>query len=143
MEAKYKVGDKVTIKRTRNGSSSDYRFSFTDVMVRECGGECYTIKSVCKADSFSSSRVPDDGYSYSLEEVGFTWASSMFEESSDAALDLVHHKHIVNHLSGTVSHIGNSDTKTKILSARPSIFIIISNVLFFITLNVSQACNIA
>lgn len=88
MEAKYKVGDKVTIKRTRNGSSSDYRFSFTDVMVRECGGESYTIKSVCKADSFSSSRVPDDGYSYSLEDVGFTWASSMFEEPSDMALDL-------------------------------------------------------
>ena len=83
MEAKYKVGDKVTIKRTREGCSSDYRFSFTDVMVRECGGECYTIKSVSKADDFSSSRVPDDGHSYSLEEVGFTWASSMFEDEDD------------------------------------------------------------
>lgn len=88
MEAKYKVGDKVTIKRTRNGSSSDYRFSFTNEMVSAHGGKSYTIESVRKADSCSDSPVSDDGYRYTLEEVGFTWASSMFEEPSDMALDL-------------------------------------------------------
>lgn len=83
MEAKYKVGDKVTIKRTRNGSSGDYRFSFTDEMVSTHGGKRYTIESVCKADSLSDSHISDDGYRYSLEEVGFTWASSMFEDEDD------------------------------------------------------------
>lgn len=83
MEAKYKVGDKVTIKRTRKGSSSDYRYSFADEMVKSHGGKEYTIISVRKADACSDSPVPDDGYRYTLEEVGFTWASSMFEDKDD------------------------------------------------------------
>lgn len=83
MEPKYKVGDKVTIKKTRKDPSGNYRFSFTDEMVTKHGGKSYTIESVRKADDFTASPIPDDGYRYALEEVGFTWASSMFEDEDD------------------------------------------------------------
>lgn len=103
MEAKYKVGDKVTVKKIRNGSSGDYRFSFTDIMVREHGGERCTIKSVYKADPCSDSPISDDGYKYTLEEAGFTWASSMFEDEDDEQTL------IVDALSSSHSSESNND----------------------------------
>ena len=83
MGSKYKVGDKVTIKKTRKGSSIDYRFSFTDLMLSEYGGKTYTIKSVWKADDSVANPASDDGYGYSLKEINFIWASSMFEDEDD------------------------------------------------------------
>lgn len=77
MAAKYKVGDRVTIKVRTLGQSS-YRHGFVDEMA-ELSGKQFTIRSVSEGVP-NSNRVPDDGYDYYLEETRFTWASSMFEE---------------------------------------------------------------
>lgn len=85
MPSKFKVGDIVTIKK-RVGNSSDYKFSFTNTMA-EKEGQQFRIARVTEAP-YGGSRIPDDGYKYELEESCFNWASSMFEEYSDRALDL-------------------------------------------------------
>ena len=84
---KYKVGDKVRIRKIRPGSTDDYRFGFADVMVRSYGGTVQKI--ACFSESgLRSARVPDDGFGYRLEGIGFTWASSMFEDvPSDSIKD--------------------------------------------------------
>lgn len=86
MKPKYKVGDIVTIKKKREGAGDDYRFRFADTMLREYGGKSYKIKSVSIADEGSKEVIPDDGYRYylELEDFSFSWASSMFEDSSEA-----------------------------------------------------------
>lgn len=89
MEPKYKVGDIVTVKKVRERDSGDYRFSFPDHMVETYGGKSLRIESVEEEEFQSSKSVPDDGYKYRLEGTGWAWASSMFEESSEAlSLDL-------------------------------------------------------
>lgn len=85
MSSKYKVGDIVTIKE-RVGNSSDYRFSFTNTMA-EKEGQKFRITRVTESP-IGDRIVPDDGYKYELEGNCFSWASSMFEESSDMALQL-------------------------------------------------------
>ena len=80
MEPKYKVGDKVTIKNLR-GASSGYRFGLNDKM-RDMSGKTYTIRLVTESHS-SADDIPDDGYHYKLEEPGgWSWASSMFDDST-------------------------------------------------------------
>lgn len=76
--AKYKIGDKVTIKAKRDGKSIDYLFSFTDEMVRQHGGKTYTIEDITMDRRPNTHKVPDDGYMYRLEGIPFNWASSMF-----------------------------------------------------------------
>lgn len=89
MEPKYKVGDIVTVKKVRERNSEDYRFSFPDYMVETYGGKSLKIESVEEEDVATPKSVPDDGYNYRLEGNGWAWASSMFEESSEAlSLDL-------------------------------------------------------
>lgn len=85
MPSKYKVGDIVTIKE-RVGNSSDYKFSFVDSMAAKKGQRLRVTKVT--ESSLCDRKIPDDGYRYELEGNCFTWASSMFEESSDMALDL-------------------------------------------------------
>lgn len=85
MPSKYKVGDVVTIKE-RVGNSSDYKFSFVDSMAAK-KGQRLRITKVTESP-LCDGKIPDDGYKYELEGNIFNWASSMFEESSDMALDL-------------------------------------------------------
>lgn len=84
MEPKYKIGDIVTIKKKREGAEINYRFCFTDTMVRDYGGKSYKIKSISIADAGTAKLIPDDGHRYFLEDASFSWASSMFEDSSEA-----------------------------------------------------------
>lgn len=87
MEPKYKIGDIVTIKKKREGDSDDYRFCFTDTMLRNYGGKSYKIKSVSdEHGAYDDYPMYDDGHKYYLEGIGFSWASSMFEEDSFKAL---------------------------------------------------------
>lgn len=85
MESKYKVGDIVTVKKNREGRSSDYLFSFTDEMVKKHGGKSYRIKEVTHWEDTPSGRVMlSDGYLYKLEGADFNWSSSMFEDPNDS-----------------------------------------------------------
>lgn len=84
MKPKYKIGDIVTVKKKREGNGADYRFSFTDTMLEEYGGQSFKIKSVVSAEKGTEEKIPDDGCLYHLEGAGFSWASSMFEDSSEA-----------------------------------------------------------
>lgn len=86
MKPKYKIGDIVTIKKKRDGDGNDYRFCFTDTMLRDYGGKSYEIINIRIADISSAEIIPDDGYRYYLKDASFTWASSMFEEDSSEAL---------------------------------------------------------
>lgn len=84
MEPRYKIGDIVTIKKKREGAEIDYRFCFADTMVRNYGGKSYKIKSVSdEHGAYDDYPMYDDGHKYYLEGIGFSWASSMFEESSE------------------------------------------------------------
>lgn len=83
MKPKYKIGDTVTIKEVRERNSGDYRFSFPDRMVEEYGGKSLRIVRVEAKDYASPKDVPDDGYKYKLEGNNWSWASSMFEDSSE------------------------------------------------------------
>ena len=83
MESKYKVGDKVTIKNLHGAGGSDYRFGLNSDMC-DMSGKTYTIREV-KVASTHAGKIPDDGYRYELEEISrWAWASSMFEDSSEA-----------------------------------------------------------
>lgn len=75
----YKVGDKVRIKK-RIGSAGDYPNSFTDSMT-ERAGEVFTIENISASPylSHKSRKYPGDCYDYYLKDIGYTWASSMFE----------------------------------------------------------------
>lgn len=86
MEATFKIGDRVRIKR-RVGKPSDYSFSFPDEMAY-LEGQIFTIKEVWKYE-YSSANIKDDGYQYYLLEDGniFAWASSMLEKVSDSTSD--------------------------------------------------------
>lgn len=84
MEPKYKIGDIVTVKKKRESSDLDYRFCFTDTMLREYGGQSFKIKSISSGEEGVKRLIPDDGYKYCLEGADFSWASSMFEDSSEA-----------------------------------------------------------
>jgi hypothetical protein len=86
MEAIFKVGDKVRIKKIE-GDNYDYRFGFADEML-EYVGQIFTIKDVC-VSSVTSATIADDGHRYRLQEVGFNWASSMLEKVSDSASDYI------------------------------------------------------
>lgn len=82
MKPKYKVGDIVTIKNVRQGTEYDYRFGFLDEMLEEGGGKSYKIRSIEESTAEARS-IPDDGYLYKLDGIFCSWASSMFEDSSD------------------------------------------------------------
>lgn len=84
MKPKYKVGDIVTIKKVREGCSDDYRFSFTDRMLKDYGGKSLKILSVSHwSDDTDEYPNKDDGHKYFLEDSSWSWASSMFEDSSE------------------------------------------------------------
>ena len=81
---KYKVGDTVTIKQLsmKDYRSGDYRFGLNSEMI-DLAGESYTIKSI-EPSGDDACRIPDDGYRYKLEGIGWSWASSMFEDQDES-----------------------------------------------------------
>lgn len=83
MEPKYKVGDIVTVKKTRKENRSAYRFTFPDHMVEEYGGKSFRIVAIEMDNSARAGKIPDDGYKYTLEGNPWNWASSMFEDQSE------------------------------------------------------------
>ncbi len=82
-KSKYKVGDTVTIKQLlkEHCSNGSYRFGLNSDMVA-LSGESYTIASVEHSDD-APGKIPDDGYRYRLDGAPWSWASSMFEDSSE------------------------------------------------------------
>lgn len=76
MKPKYKVHDKVTIIK-RTGEDNDYRFCFIDEMAA-FAGRTFEITRIEDRTSSSGAKIPDDGYLYHLDGVGWSWASSMF-----------------------------------------------------------------
>lgn len=82
MEHKYKIGDIVTVKKRREGDYDNYRFSFPDRMVEIYGGKSLRIVNI-EVSTHSPRSIPDDGYKYTLEGNPWSWASSMFEDSSE------------------------------------------------------------
>lgn len=83
MEAKYKVGDIVTIKK-RTFDTNCYRNGFIDEMAK-LAGQKFRIEKIRNSTS-SPREIDDDGYDYYLDlkdiEMYYTWASSMFEDRS-------------------------------------------------------------
>lgn len=102
MEPKYKVGDIITVKNKRDGDSYDYMFGFTDIMLDAYGGQSFRINKVTKIHHCSPRKIPDDGYCYYLDGPGFSWASSMFEESP-IGLDVFPVRDIKESLNDTIS----------------------------------------
>lgn len=85
MEAKYQVGDIVTIRQlsSEDDLSGKYRFGLNSEMIA-LSGKSFKIKEVQTSCS-SPGKLPDDGYRYKLEDDarGWSWASSMFEDEDD------------------------------------------------------------
>lgn len=88
MEAKYKIGDVVTIKE-RVGEANDYKFGFVKEMA-EVSGQKFTITGRVRSSAYDC-KIPDDGFEYFLDGIRYSWASSMFEditECMDSCVDL-------------------------------------------------------
>jgi len=77
----YKVGDIVKIKQLSIDDDKKYRYGLNDEMVRQ-SGKTFEIRAVSPASASSEGKLPDDGFVYSLKNVGWSWVTSMFEESS-------------------------------------------------------------
>lgn len=75
MKPLYKVHDKVTIVK-RTAQDVDYKFNFNDEMAA-LAGRTFEIFSI-ETSSCDDTVMPDDGYLYHLNGVGWSWASSMF-----------------------------------------------------------------
>lgn len=86
MEAKYQVGDIVTIKRLSSGDDTRgrYRFGLNHEIIA-LSGKSFKIESIHPSSYSSPGTVPDDGYRYDLEGEAnrWSWASSMFEDEDD------------------------------------------------------------
>ena len=94
MSAKYKVGDKVTIKK-RTLHQNSYRNGFVDEMAELCGKR-FRIQEIFQSAS-NPTKVDDDGYDYYLdiedEKIPrYTWVSSMFEDKSSSIGDFTRNK---------------------------------------------------
>ena len=80
MESKYKVGDTVKIKQL--SVEGGYRHGVNSEMI-ELSGKTFKISSI-ELSMSRAGEIPDDGYKYILEGSPWSWASSMFEDSSEA-----------------------------------------------------------
>lgn len=79
MESKYKVGNTVKIKQFL--VSGDYRNGVNNDMRKQVG-KTFKIESVYPASN-SACEIPDDGFNYKLEGIGWVWTSAMFEDPSE------------------------------------------------------------
>lgn len=91
---KYKVGDKVKIKKNAPGANEDYPYVFSSTMREMFGGRVMTIKKImeCFANDLVRNRkfYNGDDCAYYMEEDRqvYTWHSSMFDEE-DVIEDVV------------------------------------------------------
>lgn len=79
-----KVGDKVIINK-RIGNSYYYPFSFVDDMSKKAG-KTYTISHIDEDGGYCFEDYEfhnGDCRSYKLQEIGYTWHSSMFTPVDD------------------------------------------------------------
>jgi hypothetical protein len=77
MEPRFKVGDKVRVIH-RTEDESRYRCGFVDGMAA-LAGQIYTVKNVYRGGKAHDDRLPDDGYNYNIDDIHWTWVSSMLE----------------------------------------------------------------
>ena len=86
MNSKYKVGDKVTIRKTYHKGFNwyDYPYSFTEEMLNRYGGQVFTIDKVKEDHSYSleDKALYIEPYKYYLSGNSFTWSAAMFEETN-------------------------------------------------------------
>ena len=84
---KYKVGDKVRIKK-RVGESDDYPFCFIDCMA-DLAGQVYTITKIQESE-YPHPLMKEDPHLYALDEPNdCSWHSSMFEPvDKDPSVDI-------------------------------------------------------
>lgn len=87
---KYKVGQKVTIKKLDIRDRYAHRFSINPHMV-PLSGATVTIVEVCNTLA-DPGVIPNDGYKYHVAENDWSWASSMFEESGEYDTTISFHK---------------------------------------------------
>jgi len=80
MESLYKIGDIVKIKQLSKNKEG-YRFGVNEEM-EEASGKIFEIEDVVLSNSSLTYPKPDDGFRYTLRGSRWSWASSMFEESS-------------------------------------------------------------
>lgn len=80
MEPRFKVGDKVRVVH-RTEDESRYRCGFVGEMAA-MAGQIYTI-AASSYEGARKDRLPDDGYTYTLKEVGWAWVSSMLEPAKE------------------------------------------------------------
>jgi hypothetical protein len=78
LESLYEVGDIVKIKQL--SKEDGYRFGLNGEMM-SVSGRTFEIASLEPA-TCPGAKLPDDGFRYKLKGIGWSWASSMFEESS-------------------------------------------------------------
>lgn len=83
-EQKYTIGDIVTIKKLTRDDKGLYRFGLNDDMI-SLSGESLEVIGVEEATA-SSGKIPDDGWKYRLRGSPWSWASSMFEDTSEASI---------------------------------------------------------
>lgn len=101
--SKYQIGDVVTIKKLTEEDDllGKYRFGLNLDMLA-VSGKSFKIEDITTTCS-SPGKIPDDGYRYKLEGIGWSWASSMFEDDDDAD-DLAPYVHVCK--SSVDSNIG-------------------------------------
>lgn len=81
-DSKYQIGDTVTIRRlsSEDDNAGMYRFGLNDEMIAS-SGKSFRIESI-QGTANSPGKLPDDGYRYKLEGSRWSWASSMFEDTT-------------------------------------------------------------
>lgn len=81
-DSKYQIGDIVTIKRlcSEEDDAGMYRFGLNSEMI-ESSGKSFKVEDIQNTAN-SPGKLPDDGYRYKLEGSRWSWASSMFEDTT-------------------------------------------------------------
>lgn len=85
-DSKYQIGDTVTIKRlsSEDDNAGMYRFGLNDEMIAS-SGKSFKIEDIQRTAN-SPGKLPDDGYRYKLEGSRWSWASSMFEDTTKSSI---------------------------------------------------------
>lgn len=84
MEAKFKVGDIVTVNFIKGSKCNDYPFTFVDSMRKYDGRKSIILKITESTPSDRKYACYYDGYLYHLDLPGdWVWSSSMFLEAQE------------------------------------------------------------
>ena len=84
MEAKFKVGDIVTINFIKGSKCDDYPLSFVDLMRRYDGCKSRILTITKSTPSNRKYACYYDGYEYHLDfPMDWSWSSSIFLEAQE------------------------------------------------------------